>query len=92
MDPRVREAITEKIEEAISNPSEIGAIMAKLNNMAVSNREDFAFGIAIGRIYNSFHYQTRRILKRNATAEEFREFLDVLGQKSGAIRNAFQQR
>jgi hypothetical protein len=49
---------------------------------------DFAFGIAIGRIYNSFHYQTRRALKRNATPEEFAEFLDILAKKAEAIKNA----
>jgi hypothetical protein len=45
----------------------------------------------MGRIYNSFHYQTRRALKRNATEEEFAEFLDILAKRADAIRNALKQ-
>jgi hypothetical protein len=45
----------------------------------------------MGRIYNSFHYQTRRALKRNATEEEFAEFLDILAKRADAIRHALKQ-
>jgi hypothetical protein len=59
--------------------------------MAVTSLDDFMFGIAIGRIYNSFHYQTRRTLKRNATKEEFEEFLDILAKRADTIKNALKQ-
>jgi hypothetical protein len=88
MDPRVKKAVLEKIESAVSDTSELRAILKKLETIQVSNKDDFAFGIALGRIYNSFHYQTRRTLKRNATAEEFGEFLEVLRQHVPAIRGA----
>ena len=91
MDPRVRKAILEKIDEAISNTAEVTSIQQKLASIPASSRDDFAYGIAVGRIYNSFHYQTRRILKRNATDEEFGEFLEILEQKAGAIRVALQK-
>jgi hypothetical protein len=87
MDPRVREAVLEKIDSAISNTDEVSDIVSKLN-LSVDSRSDFAYGVAIGRIYNSFHYQTRRILKRNATREEFDEFLEVLKLKAAAIKSA----
>lgn len=88
MDARVRKAVLGKIDEAIGNTSEVARIKQSLSNIPVQNMNDFAFGIAIGRIYNSFHYQTRRILKRNATQEEFAEFLEILAQRAGEIRTA----
>ncbi len=84
MDDRVRAAVSEKIEETLSKDQEIRRIQ-KL----VAGSNDLAVGIAIGRIYNSFHYQTRRILKRSATDEEFEEFLAMLDAQIGKIRTAF---
>jgi hypothetical protein len=49
------------------------------------------FGIAVGRIYNSFHYQTRRALNRNATNEEFAEFLEILAKRADEVKNAVKQ-
>ena len=88
MDPRVRKAVLEKIQAAVSNTAEVKSILQKLESLEVSSRDDFAFGIALGRIYNSFHYQTRRTLKRNATPEEFGEFLEILQKNAEAIRAA----
>jgi len=91
MDARVKKAILTKINEAISGKDEIMAIERSLGHVPVGSKEDFTFGIAIGRIYNSFHYQTRRALHRNATEEEFAEFLDILAEKAKEIRNALKQ-
>jgi hypothetical protein len=44
----------------------------------------------VGRIYNSFHYQTRRILRRDATEQEFSEFLKLLSDNAGEIRRLCQ--
>ncbi|MGI0039941.1 MAG: hypothetical protein ACREAO_08995 [Nitrososphaera sp.] len=91
MDARVRKAVLEKIDETVSNIDEIVKIQRSLGHIPVGSQDDFAFGIAIGRIYNSFHYQTRRALKRNATEEEFAEFLGILAKKAGEIRKAIKQ-
>ncbi|AIF83369.1 4-hydroxy-3-methylbut-2-en-1-yl diphosphate synthase [Candidatus Nitrososphaera evergladensis SR1] len=88
MDPRVKKAVAAKIDEAISNADEVYRIQSKLG---IAGGADFAFGIAIGRIYNSFHYQTRRILGRNATAAEFSEFLSLLSSRTPEIRRAFSK-
>ena len=88
MDPRVRKAVLEKIEGAVSNTNEIISIVEKLESVKVSSKDDFAFGVALGRIFNSFHYQTRRTLKRDATPEEFGEFLDILQQNAESIKTA----
>ena len=91
MDDRVKKAVFDKIQETISNTDEISKIQRMLSyNMAVTSLDDFMFGIAIGRIYNSFHYQTRRTLKRNATKEEFEEFLDILAKRADTIKNALK--
>jgi hypothetical protein len=92
MDDRVKKAVFDKIQETISNTDEISKIQRMLSyDMAVTSLDDFMFGIAIGRIYNSFHYQTRRTLKRNATKEEFEEFLDILAKRADTIKNALKQ-
>ena len=91
MDGRVKEAVIAKIHETISSTDEILKIQQMLRNISVTSLDDFAFGIAVGRIYNSFHYQTRRTLKRNATKDEFAEFLDILAKRADAIKNALKQ-
>lgn len=92
MDDRVKKAVFDKIQETISNTDEISKIQQMLSySIAVTSLDDFMFGIALGRIYNSFHYQTRRTLKRNATKEEFEEFLDILAKRADTIKNALKQ-
>jgi hypothetical protein len=93
MDDRVKKAVFAKIQETISNTDEISKIQQMLSySIAVTSLDDFMFGIAIGRIYNSFHYQTRRTLKRDATKEEFEEFLDILAKRADTIKNALKQK
>ena len=92
MDGRVKKAVLAKIQETISSTDEISKIQQMLLcHVPVTSLDDFVFGIAIGRIYNSFHYQTRRTLKRNATKEEFAEFLDILAKRANAIKNALKK-
>jgi hypothetical protein len=92
MDVRVKKAVLAKIQETISSTDEISKIQQMLlRRISVTSLDDFVFGIAIGRIYNSFHYQTRRALKRNATKEEFAEFLEILAKEADAVRNAVKQ-
>jgi hypothetical protein len=92
MDGRVKEAVFAKIQETITSTDEILRIQQALSHIPVTSLDDFVFGIAVGRIYNSFHYQTRRTLKRNATKDEFAEFLDILTNRADAIKNALKQR
>ncbi|MFL6493927.1 MAG: hypothetical protein ACJ70U_06615 [Nitrososphaera sp.] len=91
MDGRVKESVLAKIEETISSIDEILKIQQTLSDIPVRSSDDFLFGIALGRIYNSFHYQTRRALKRSATQEEFAEFVEVLATRADEIRNALKQ-
>jgi hypothetical protein len=91
VDARVKQAVLEKIGETVSKVDEISEILEGLGHIPVESKDDFALGIAIGRIYNSFHYQTRRALKRNATEEEFAEFLNILAKRASEIRKLLKQ-
>ncbi|HEX7033386.1 MAG TPA: hypothetical protein VF172_10335 [Nitrososphaera sp.] len=91
LDAKVRKAVLDKINETISNASEISQIVRSLGNIPVGNKNDFALGVAIGRVYNSFHYQTRRALRRNATEEEFDEFLGIIANKAAELQEALKQ-
>ncbi len=84
MDKRLEEKINEKIEEALSNMSEVNQIAKSFDNLAVGSNQ-FKHGIILGRLYNSFHYQSRRILKRDPTKEEFAEFVQILSKRQAEI-------
>ncbi len=87
MDPRMKNIMNSKIDEVIRGSNEIRSILKSLESL-VDDEEKIAFGIALGRVYNAFHYQTRRILKRNATEQEFREFVSMLSARAEEIRKA----
>ena len=53
---------------------------------------DLAIGILVGRIYNSFHYQTRRILGRNATDKEFSEFVEIITARLDEMKNSIERK
>ena len=81
MDKRLEQKINEKITNALDNVLEIEKIANSLDNKT----RDFKYGIIIGRLYNSFYYQSRRILKRDPTQEEFTEFLEILAKRKEEI-------
>ena len=91
MDDRLRQVINAKIDDVITKSDEIVDISRTLRKL-IDDEEQTAFGIALGRVYNAFHYQTRRILKRNATEEEFKEFVEILSKKTEKIKMALHER
>jgi len=76
MDERIQKIMEEKIHESSSRRNEITSLVRSLGQ--VKNPNVFGQGIIIGRLYNSFYYQSRRILKRNPTEQEFSEFIQLL--------------
>jgi len=80
MDEKLKEKINLKINEAMNASHEISDIVKSLSSLT-SNSNSFAYGITLGRLYNSFYYQCRRILKREPTKEEFSEFIKILKDK-----------
>jgi len=89
MDARLKSIMNSKIDEVIRRSNEILAITKSLESL-IDDEEKTAFGIALGRVYNAFHYQTRRILKRDATDQEFREFVTMLSTRAEEIKKALQ--
>jgi hypothetical protein len=87
VNPQLEEKVNQKIKEVTGKSEEIRMIINSLGNL-MTHSDSFAYGIAIGRLYNSFYYQCRRILKRNPTDEEFSEFLEILDKKQKEILNA----
>jgi len=89
MNPQIEEKINQKIKEVAEKPDEIFQIINSLKELR-NHSDSFGYGIAIGRLYNSFYYQCRRILKRNPTAKEFLEFLDILNKRQNEILNTLK--
>ncbi len=83
MDKRLEQKINEKILETLENINEIHQLAGSLDVRGES--ESFQYGLVVGRLYNSFYYQCRRILKRDPTKDEFLEFLQILRKRETEI-------
>ena len=79
----------QKISETFENTDEIKQIVKSLDTLS-DKTNSFGFGVVIGRLYNSFYYQSRRILKRDPTKEEFLELLDILKQRQQEFRKKLE--
>ena len=82
MDAALRGAIERKMDEvgaASGRLAELGRRLGEDGEGGAAPRPGaFARGAAAGRLYNSFHYQCRRILGRDPTDEEFDEFVSMV--------------
>lgn len=85
MDEKVKIKMEEKIQETISNKIEIKQICQSLTNL--DDSKSFVLGIIVGRLYNAFYYQTKRILDREPTKEEFSEFVESLKNRKSDFEN-----
>jgi hypothetical protein len=54
---------------------------------SIDDSKSFALGIVVGRIYNTFYYQSKRILNRDPTPQEFEEFLEFVKNKKSSLDN-----
>ena len=88
MDEKLQEVIEKKINETFSRKDEIFQIIKSLDVLS-TNKNSFAYGIVIGRLYNSFYYQCRRILNRNPTDQEFSEFVELLKKRQTEFLEKF---
>jgi len=85
MDEILLKKIEQKIQDTISNKDEIKQMIQLLSN--IDNSKSFALGIVVGRIYNAFYYQSKRILNREPTKQEFEEFLEFVKSKKSNLEN-----
>ena len=80
MDKQIIKILEKKISEIKTGNNQTKQIIDKFSNLDPTT---FSSGIMIGRLFNSFYYQHRRILKRNPTDNEFNEFLEFLKKELG---------
>ena len=85
MDEILLKKIEQKIQDTISNKDEIKQLIQFLSS--INDSKSFALGVIVGRIYNSFYYQSKRILNREPTIEEFEEFLEFIKTKKSTLEN-----
>jgi hypothetical protein len=78
MDEEIIKILEKKINEIKGTNKQIDEIKAKFSNL---DSNSFSSGIMVGRLFNSFYYQCRRILKRSPTDSEFKEFLEFVKNK-----------
>ena len=86
MDKKIKEILEKKIHKSTSASDEITLLVNSLgdpskvygNSPSQHFKSGVEYGIIIGRLYNSFYYQSRRILKRDPTEQEFSEFIKLL--------------
>ena len=88
MDEKIQKVLEEKIHESTSRINEISTLVKPLCFDA-KDRDVFGHGIIIGRLYNSFYYQSRRILKRNPTEQEFSEFIELVRDHENELKIIF---
>ena len=85
MDETLLRKIEQKIQDSISNKDEIKQLIQLLSS--IDDSKSFALGIVVGRIYNTFYYQSKRILNREPTKQEFQEFLEFVKNKKSDLDN-----
>ena len=85
MDKILLKKMEQKIQDTISNKDEIRQLVQSLSN--IDDSKSFALGIIVGRIYNAFYYQSKRILNREPTKEEFKEFLEIIKTRKSNLEN-----
>tara|TARA_B100001750_G_scaffold123520_1_gene98108 strand:+ start:84 stop:326 length:243 start_codon:yes stop_codon:yes gene_type:complete len=78
MDEKIIKILENKIDEINSENPQIDVIMHEFKNL---DSNSLYSGIKIGRLFNSFYYQHRRILNRSPTEIEFKEFIKFLKNK-----------
>jgi len=53
----------------------------------IDDSKSFTLGIVVGRLYNTFFYQSKRILKRDPTKQEFEDFLKFIENKKSDLEH-----
>ena len=89
MDERIQKVLEEKIHEAVERDKELTILIDSFEEIGTDEANAFGHGLIIGRLYNSFYYQSRRILKRNPTEQEFSEFIQLLKEHKKKLEIIF---
>lgn len=85
MDEILLKKMEQKIQDALSNKDETKQLLQLFSN--IDNSKSFVLGIIVGRIYNAFYYQSKRILNHEPTKQEFEEFLEFVKNKKSDLED-----
>jgi hypothetical protein len=85
MDDILLKKIEQKIHDSISNKDDIQELIKLLSS--IDDSKSFALGIIVGRLYNTFFYQSKRILKRDPTKQEFEDFLKFIKNRKSDLES-----
>ena len=85
MNEVILKKLEQKIRDTISNKDDLGELIKLLSN--IDDSKSFALGVVVGRIYNAFFYQSKRIFNREPTKNEFEEFLEFIKNKKSDLEN-----
>ena len=85
MDEVLLKKIEQKIHDSILNKDDIKELIKSLST--IDNSKSFALGIVVGRLYNTFFYQSKRILQRDPTKQEFEDFLKFIENKKSDLEH-----
>ena len=83
MDEILLKKIEQKIQDSITSKDDIKELIKLLST--IDDSKSFALGIVVGRLYNTFFYQSKRILKRDPTKQEFEDFLNYIENKKSDL-------
>ena len=85
MDEILLKKIEQKIQDSITSKDDIKELIKLLST--IDDSKSFALGIVVGRLYNTFFYQSKRILKRDPTKQEFEDFLKFIENKKSDLEH-----
>ena len=85
MDEILLKKIEQKIQDSLTTKDDIKELIKLLST--IDDSKSFALGIVVGRLYNTFFYQSKRILKRDPTKQEFEDFLKYIENKKSDLDN-----
>ena len=85
MDEILLKKIEQKIQDTISDKDDVLELAKSLST--IDDSKSFVLGIVVGRLYNAFFYQSKRILNREPTKQEFDEFLKFIENKRSDLEH-----
>ena len=84
MDKILKKKLEEKIQETLSQRNEIKQLQTLSD---ISDSKSFVLGIIVGRLYNSFYYQSKKNLNREPTSDELSEFIELVKSKKSYLES-----
>lgn len=84
MDEILKQKLEEKIKETFLQKNDIKKLYS-ISDMGDS--KSFVLGIIVGRLFNSFYYQSKKNLNREPTDEELSEFIELVKSKKSFFEN-----